>query len=47
MPQDCVISLDNITLVERDALGGLITTLSDDKLDEACACLAIAVGCEL
>lgn len=47
MPQDCVISLDNVTLVQRDALGDLITTLSDDKLDEACACLAIAVGCEM
>ncbi len=46
MPQDCVISLDNITLVQRDALGALITTLPDEKLDAVCACLAIAVGCE-
>ena len=47
MPRPCVISLDNVTLVDRDALGSLITTLSPEIMATACAALAIAVGCEV
>ncbi len=46
MPKQCVVSLDNIALVDRDDLGELITTLSAEKMSALCAALAIAVDCD-
>lgn len=46
MPHACVVSLDNVTLVERSLLGSTITTLSAERMAVVCAALAIAVGCD-
>ncbi len=42
----CVMSLDNLTLVDRELVGSLISRLSPEKMAQACAALAIAVGCD-
>jgi mRNA interferase MazF len=42
----CVISLDNVTLVDRDLVGSLIATLAAAKMTAVCEALAIAVGCD-
>lgn len=42
----CVVSLDNVTLVERSLLGSVIATLSAERMDEVCSALAVAVGCD-
>lgn len=46
MPTKCVISLDNITLVERSLLGSTLITLTDERMAAVCAALAVAVGCD-
>jgi len=46
MPQHCVVSLDNVTLVDRGLVGSLITTLSTERMAALCEALSIAVGCD-
>lgn len=46
MPQRCVISLDNTTLVDRSLLGAAITILRAERMVSVCAALAVAVGCD-
>ena len=46
MPASCVISLDNITLVDRSLLGSVLVTLSTERMHAVCTALAVAVGCD-
>lgn len=46
LPQDCVVNLDHATLVGRDELGVLITTLPPQHMSLICAALERAVGCD-
>ncbi|CAN5565591.1 hypothetical protein BH10ACT2_BH10ACT2_04990 [soil metagenome] len=46
MPAACVVSLDNVTLVERSLLGSVIASLSAERMDAVCSALALAVGCD-
>ena len=46
MPTRCVVSLDNITLVDRSLLGSVLVTLSAEKMQAVCTALAVAVGCD-
>lgn len=45
MPRDSAISLDNLTLVRKALLTGLITTLGSERMDEVCRALTYATGC--
>ena len=45
MPEDCVLSMDNVTVVPKAMLTERITTLSPQRLEEVCRALAIATGC--
>ena len=46
MPDDCVLSLDNVTLVPKEFLVERICTLRGDRMHEVCEALAIATGCD-
>lgn len=46
LPRPCVVNLDNVTLVDADAVGRLIATLGEDVMAQVCSALAVAVGCE-
>lgn len=46
MPAPCVVSLDNITLVEKTLLGSAIVTLTAERMAAVCTALAVAVGCD-
>ncbi|MBK5219276.1 MAG: type II toxin-antitoxin system PemK/MazF family toxin [Thermoleophilia bacterium] len=46
MPNECVISLDNLRTVPHALLGDPITSLSGAKMHEVCRALAVATGCE-
>lgn len=45
MPEECVVSLDNLRHIPRAFLGDPITTLSGPRMHEVCRALAIATGC--
>ena len=45
MPEACVLSLDNITLIERSWCRKRITHLGPVRMAEVCAALLIATGC--
>ena len=45
MPEECALSLDNVTAVPKAWLTERITTLSLQRLEEVCRALAIATGC--
>jgi mRNA interferase MazF len=45
MPAECVLSLDNTTLVPKAVFVERICTLSVDRMHEVCGALAIATGC--
>lgn len=45
MPEECVISLDNVTVVPRALLTERICRLRIERLRELCGALAIATGC--
>ncbi len=45
MPTDCVLSLDNLTLVPKALFVDRICRLSIEKMREVCAALAVATGC--
>lgn len=46
LAKDCVINLDNVSLVQVGALGGLVTSLGHDRMREVCAALNLALGCD-
>lgn len=46
MPADCVVTLDNVTVVRKRHLTTYITTLSPTRMAEVCAALSFAVACE-
>jgi mRNA interferase MazF len=45
MPDDCALSLDNITTVPKALLTEFILDLREPKLGELCAALRAATGC--
>ena len=45
MPADCVLSLDNITLIPKSLFAERICRLSIEKMGEVCEALAVATGC--
>ncbi len=45
MPEECVLSMDNLTVVPKSMLSERITMLSPPRLEEACTALAVATGC--
>ena len=45
MPKPCVVSTDNLTLVDGAMLGSTITLLSAEKMAAICEGIAIALGC--
>lgn len=47
LPQECVLSLDNVTLIRKSALDSRICRLSAQRMREVCKALAIATGCDL
>lgn len=46
LPKSCVVNLDNISLVDTDALGEVIAVLDHQVLNRICAAVAIALGCD-
>lgn len=46
MPEECVLSLDNVLTVPRALLTERITRLTAARLTELCSALAIAAGCD-
>jgi mRNA interferase MazF len=47
LPQDCVLTLDNVTLIRKSALVSHICRLSSERMRDVCKALAIATGCDL
>jgi mRNA interferase MazF len=45
MPEDCALSLDNLTLVPKELFRSRITRLSIERMSEVCRALALASGC--
>lgn len=45
MPDDCVLSFDNLVMVPKALLTERITALAPHRLDELCAALDVATGC--
>ena len=45
MPDDCALSLDNLTSVPKALLTTRITTIPDNRLPELCDALRAATGC--
>ncbi len=46
MPDECVVSLDNVRHVHKSQLSGPIARLSDHRMREVCCALAFAVSCK-
>lgn len=44
MPRDCAVNLDHVQTVSRGKLGGLVTSLSDARLEEVREALLFALG---
>jgi mRNA interferase MazF len=45
MPEECALSLDNLTLIPKELFRSRITRLSVDRLSEVCRALGLASGC--
>ena len=45
MPEECALSLDNLTLVPKELFRSRITRLSVERMSEVCRALALASGC--
>ena len=45
MPEECALSLDNLTLVPKELFRSRITRLSVDRMGEVCTALTLASGC--
>jgi len=46
MPEECALSLDNLTLVPKELFRTRITRLSVKRMSEVCRALALASGCD-
>lgn len=46
MKTRCAANLDHLVSVPKDRLGRWITTVSADRLAEACAAIEFALGCD-
>lgn len=46
MPQECALSLDNLTTVPLRLFRSRITRLPVERMTEVCRALALATGCE-
>lgn len=46
MPEDCVVSFDNLHTLRRSLLRRRITRLSPARMQEACQALRLAMGCQ-
>ena len=46
LPEECVISFDNVQQAARALLTEPIATLSGPRMHEVCRALAIATGCD-
>jgi mRNA interferase MazF len=46
MKDACVINLHNIMTVPKAGLGRLVVSLDSRRLDQVCAAIAFALGCE-
>ena len=46
MKAPCAINLDNVTTVHRERIGRRIAILSPQRMEQVCAALAFAVGCD-
>ena len=45
MPQECALSLDNLTLVPKELFRTRITRLPVERMNEVCRALTLASGC--
>jgi mRNA interferase MazF len=45
MPEECALSLDNLSLIPKELFRSRITRLSVDRLSEVCRALGLASGC--
>ena len=45
MPEECALTLDNLTLVPKELFRSRITRLSAERMREVCRALALASGC--
>jgi mRNA interferase MazF len=45
MPEECALSLDNVTVVPMELFRSRITRLSVERMSEICRALALASGC--
>jgi mRNA interferase MazF len=45
MPEECVLSLDNVATIPKSFFTDRITRLGPDRLAEVCSGLAVATGC--
>lgn len=45
MPENCALSLDNLTRVPKELFRTRITRLSVERVSEVCRALALASGC--
>jgi mRNA-degrading endonuclease toxin of MazEF toxin-antitoxin module len=45
MPEECTLSLDNLTLVPKGLFRTRITRLSVERMSEVCRALTLASGC--
>jgi mRNA interferase MazF len=45
VPSDCVVNCDNVHTLPRGMFRRLVTTLSAQRMAEACRALAAATGC--
>ena len=45
MPEECALSLDNLTTVPKELFRDRITRLSVARMSEVCSALSVASGC--
>jgi mRNA interferase MazF len=45
MPEECALSLDNLTLVPKELFRTRLTRLSVERMSEVCRALTLASGC--
>jgi len=46
LPKPCVANLDNVTLIDVNALAGLVTMLDPTVMARMCAAVTAALGCD-
>lgn len=45
MPRECVLSFDNLEVLQKSQFVSYICTLNEERMSEACRTLAVATGC--